>query len=153
MRYLTIKRGLRLFYSTGRGNTTLPRRYVSDVITTRSPESNYRLYQWPSQCGATHPGVMVTREPPPHCTRLYLLQQMKHVSRINRNSNKANLCAEYVDDRNRCMSPYQSADLVEQWCKFQNIQPGDFAGNFIKLMDVKQRKLSNLILQGAPNSG
>ncbi|GIX87227.1 hypothetical protein CEXT_94661 [Caerostris extrusa] len=53
--------GSRLFYSTGRTNTTLPRRYVSDVITTRSPESNHRLYQWASHCGATHPGVLVTR--------------------------------------------------------------------------------------------
>ncbi|GBO16608.1 hypothetical protein AVEN_50382-1 [Araneus ventricosus] len=63
------------------------------------------------------------------------------------------LCAEYVDEKNECMSPCASADVVEKWCKFQRIDPGEFCRTIIDLMDRKHRKLNCVVLQGAPNSG
>ncbi|KAF8789384.1 Initiator protein NS1 like protein [Argiope bruennichi] len=63
------------------------------------------------------------------------------------------LAAEYVDDKGECISPYQSADLMDQWLKFQSLDPQEFCYNFLHLMDHKHRKLNSIILQGAPNSG
>ncbi|KAF8789558.1 Retrovirus-related Pol polyprotein type-2 like protein [Argiope bruennichi] len=63
------------------------------------------------------------------------------------------LAAEYVDDKRECMSLHQSADLMDQWIKFQGINPQEFCNNFLHLLDHKHRKLNCIILQGAPNSG
>ncbi|KAF8789571.1 hypothetical protein HNY73_007501 [Argiope bruennichi] len=33
------------------------------------------------------------------------------------------LAAEYVDDKNECMSPYHSADIMDKWLKLQKNKP------------------------------
>ncbi|GFY09309.1 parvo_NS1 domain-containing protein [Trichonephila clavipes] len=63
------------------------------------------------------------------------------------------LCVEYNNDKNQCMSPYNSADIMDQWCKFQGIDPFEFAVTIRDLMDQKHRKLNTVILEGEPNSG
>lgn len=63
------------------------------------------------------------------------------------------LCISYVDTKNECMQPSTSAELVEKWCSFQNIDPQQFVYDMIDCIDKKKRKLNTLILKGQPNSG
>lgn len=63
------------------------------------------------------------------------------------------LAAEYIDRKNECMTPHESAELMLRWCEYQNIKPSKFAENILEVMDHKKRKQNTLIFQGLPNSG
>lgn len=63
------------------------------------------------------------------------------------------LSINWEDKFNQCMSPQESALLIERWCSFQNIDPQQFISDVINVMDKCYRKKNTLILQGAPNSG
>lgn len=63
------------------------------------------------------------------------------------------LCAAYQDKKGQCMTPYRSANLMEQWLKYQQIDPKKFCDEIVTLMDHKARKQNTLILKGSPNSG
>lgn len=63
------------------------------------------------------------------------------------------LCINYKDNKNLCMSPNESATVMENWLRFQNIDPQRFVDNMIALMNKKKRKLNTIILKGKPNSG
>lgn len=63
------------------------------------------------------------------------------------------LCRDFDDKNNECMSRKRSADLIEKWCAFQGICVKQFALNVVSLMDRKMRKQNTIILEGTPNSG
>lgn len=63
------------------------------------------------------------------------------------------LCANWEDTQKVCYDPEQSADIVANWCKFQNIQPYQFAMSIKLLMDKMRRKKNTIIMHGEPNSG
>lgn len=67
--------------------------------------------------------------------------------------NYLDLTRDFEDKKNQCMSPKRSADLMEEWCKFQGIDILTFCRTIVNLMDKQQRKKNTLILEGSPNSG
>lgn len=63
------------------------------------------------------------------------------------------LASEYIDMKGECMTPTKSANIMEKWCAFQNIEKKQFIRHIVDVMDKNRRKLNTLILQGEPNSG
>lgn len=63
------------------------------------------------------------------------------------------LVRNYKDRKNQCLSPTSSFRLMQDWMKFQNINPMRFCSDILDIMDKKQRKKNTLVLKGEPNSG
>lgn len=63
------------------------------------------------------------------------------------------LCIRFTDKFNECLSPHESANLIEKWCEYQNIDIQCFVSNVVNVLDRKFRKKNTLILHGSPNSG
>lgn len=63
------------------------------------------------------------------------------------------LCLNFKDIKNECLSPNESCDLMEQWCIHQKIDPIKFVEDIANCLDRKKRKLNTIILKGEPNSG
>lgn len=63
------------------------------------------------------------------------------------------LCHNFEDKNKKCLTPIRSANLVDQWCSHQGIDPRQFCDDMIALLDKKERKRNALIMEGAPNSG
>lgn len=63
------------------------------------------------------------------------------------------LCINFKDKKKLCMSPQKSADLMDDWLKWQGLDPQLFVENIICLMNRNKRKLNTIIMKGPPNSG
>lgn len=63
------------------------------------------------------------------------------------------LCCNFEDKKNQCMPAVKSANLMEKWCHFQGIDPGQFARDFEAVLDRTPRKQNCICLTGEPNSG
>lgn len=91
-----------------------------------------------------------------YCKRTFSTNFRKALSFANQSvldKDILNLNRDFTDPDKLCMNAHRSANLMEEWCKFQDIDPWEFATNMVMLMDKKQRKLNTIILRGAPNSG
>lgn len=63
------------------------------------------------------------------------------------------LCNNFKDVRNECLTPKASFKIMQKWCEFQGIDPLEFVESIIAVFDRRNRKMNTLYLQGSPNSG